>query len=355
MGNFATILLLSLYSLLTGVQDVNLVFVGDAMQHSPQVTAARRADGSFDYKSCFRYVADDIAAADFAVANLECPLGGTPYTGYPCFSAPDEYAKQLKDVGFDMLATANNHCLDRGDNGLLRTLAKLNDFGILHVGTYENEMARKEQMPCVVDVNGVKIAFMSYTYGTNGIKVRGNVVVNYIDEEKIKEEVAIAREAGAQVVCAIMHWGEEYQLLPNKWQKHLADVLIDEGVDLIIGSHPHVIQPMEIRYSEKWQKRVLVVYSLGNFISNQSDIDTRGGAMVSVQLSVGLSGVRLAEANYRLFFCQKPSRRGENYVLIPSSRSDLVRADSRPAFAEFMRRANNIFNKHNINVPQAKD
>ena len=130
-----SILMLSLVSLLQSNQTVNLTFVGDAMQHAPQITAALQADGTYDYSPCFEYVKQDIAWADLAVVNLECPLGGKPYTGYPCFSAPDSYARQLRDVGFDLFLTANNHCLDRRDKGLVRTCQALDSLGIPHIGT----------------------------------------------------------------------------------------------------------------------------------------------------------------------------------------------------------------------------
>ena len=151
-------ILCSVLSLLQG-GDATLVFAGDAMQHDRQIEAARRSDGSFDYSAYFRHVADYVSAADYAVVNLECTLGGKPYKGYPCFSAPEEYAVALKDAGFDLFLHANNHCLDRRDAGLRRTLDQLDMLGVPHIGTYRNAAERAKNYPFVADVKGMKIAF----------------------------------------------------------------------------------------------------------------------------------------------------------------------------------------------------
>ena len=349
------ILALSWLSLLLSNDEVNLMFVGEAMQHTPQITAATTSSGTYDYTRCFTHIEDDIQWADYAVVNLECPLGGRPYTGYPAFSAPDEYARQLKTSGFDLFLTANNHCMDRRDAGVRRTIATLDSMGIPHIGTYANRAAREKQIPFFVNLKGIKFAFLCYTYGTNGIPVTGDVVVDLIDRQRIADDVAAARHGGAQVLCVCLHWGIEYQLLPVESQRSLADWLVEEqGVDLIIGGHPHVVEPMEMRHSAKWDKDVLLVYSLGNFISNQRDIDSRGGAMVKVSVSLVGGKPQVRGARYKLFFVQKPSYRGENYVLIPEGRDDLVRPDSRNEYTRFMQRAHDLVLSRNKGVPQEK-
>lgn len=346
-----SILLLSIVSLLQSNHTVNLTFVGDAMQHAPQITAAQRPDGSYDYSDCFVHLRDDIAWADLAVVNLECPLGGKPYTGYPCFSAPDSYARQLRDVGFDLFLTANNHCLDRRDKGLVRTCQALDSLGIPHIGTYRDQQERDQHIPYIVNVKGMKIAFLDYTYGTNGIPIQGDVVVDFIDQQRIADDIALARQRGAHAICVNLHWGVEYSLKPVASQRTLAEWLVSQGVDLIIGGHPHVVEPMEVRYSQEHDKNVLLVYSLGNFISNQSDIDCRGGAMVKVSLRMQNGRAVIAEPRYKLFFVQKPSGRGQNYVLIPEARPDLLRADSQGEFNRFMQRTHDLVTSRNINVP----
>ena len=359
------ILLLSLLQSVWGEQEISLLFAGDAMQHGPQIDAARRAKGTFDYSSCFTFVEDDIKAADYAVVNLECPLGGAPYSGYPAFSAPDAFARQLSASGFDLLLTANNHCLDRRDAGLRRTITVLDSLQIPHTGTFLSSQHRSKVSPLIVDVKGLKIAMLSYTYGTNGIPVQGSVVVNYIDRNRIGADIDEARSRGAEVVCVNLHWGIEYQLLPVESQRTLADWLVEEkGVDLIIGGHPHVIEPMEIRHSNRYGKDALLVYSMGNFISNQNGDDSRGGAMVLVNLTTQAGKLKHIKASYRLFFCQKPLHPAKaasgssteaaptNYQLIPAHRTDLIRPDSRAAFDLFMRNARCIFDNNNVAVPE---
>ena len=234
-----------------------------------------------------------------------------------------------------------------------RTIRQLDALNIPHVGTYLNAAARDTLCPQLVDVKGIRMAMMSYTYGTNGIPVQGKVVVDYINRERIAADIARARELNADVICVCMHWGIEYKMLPVDAQRSLADFLVEQGVDLIIGSHPHVVEPMEIRHSDKWNKDVLLVYSLGNFISNQNGTDSRGGALVKATLNRDLTGkVQLENASYRLFFCQKPKNSGENYQLIPYGSEHLLRTDSKAAYNAFMLNAHNILNKHNINVPE---
>ena len=349
--NLLSVLLLSLVSLLQSNNQVDLMFVGDAMQHSPQLTAALTSAGTYDYSPCFRYVEEDIRWADYAVVNLECPLGGKPYTGYPAFSAPDSYAAQLQKSGFDLILTANNHCLDRRDHGLRRTITALDSMGIPHLGTYANPAARAQQVPLITTIKGVKFAFLCYTYGTNGIAVQGDAVVDLIDRDVIARDIERARALGAQVLCVNLHWGIEYQLKPVQSQRDLADWLVEKGVDLIIGGHPHVVEPMEMRHSKAYDKDVLLVYSMGNFISNQRDIDSRGGAMVKVSVTMNGNKPLVHDARYQLFFVQKPSYRGENYVVIPENRPELLRADSRGEFTRFMQRAHDLVMTHNVNVP----
>lgn len=350
MNYFCSVFLISFLGLLNASQEVELLFAGDAMQHIAQIENAKRAGGTYDYSSCFKYLEPDIAAADWAVVNLELPLGGKPYSGYPCFSAPDEFALQLKKSGFDLFLTANNHCLDRGDAGLKRTIETLDRYGIGHTGTYRNVADRDTLMPYVADVEGIKIAFLNYTYGTNGITVQGDGVVNYIDRAKILEDMDEGRRKGAELLCVCLHWGDEYNMLPNKAQKDLANFLIDNGADMIIGGHPHVVQPMEIRHSRKYDKDVLVVYSLGNFISNMKTRDTRGGAMVKVRLGRDDKGARLKGASYMLFYTQSPTRGGEGYILVPEGRADLPDATHKAGFNAFMRSAKAVLEKYNAEV-----
>ncbi|MEG2675062.1 MAG: CapA family protein [Muribaculaceae bacterium] len=348
-----SIFLISLVQLLNSNQEVELVFVGDAMQHIAQIENAKQSDGNYDYSTCLINVEKDIATPDLAVVNLECPLGGKPYAGFPCFCAPDEWAKQLKRTGFDLYLTANNHCLDRRDAGLKRTISILDDIGVSHIGTYRNSTEREQLSPLIIEIKGIKFAFLNYTYGTNGITIQDDAIVNIIDRDRISKDIDKSRKAGAQALCVCLHWGDEYQLLPNKSQRALADFLVEKGVDLIIGGHPHVIQPMEIRHNDKLNKDILIVYSLGNFISNMKTTDTRGGAMVKVTLSKNdNNGATVKSAHYKLFYTVPAVGQYKSYTLIPASRPELVPASHKAYFNAFMRNARRIFSQHNINVAE---
>lgn len=320
--------------------EAEVVFAGDAMQHQSQLDAARTRSGGYSYEGMFsRQVADYIASADYAVVNFEASIGGRPHTGYPCFSAPEEYASALSDVGFDYFLLANNHILDRRDRGLHRTISALDTLGIPHSGIYHDLAARDTIVPEIVTVNGFRIAMLNYTYGTNGITVTGNAVVNYIDPERISDDVAAARAAGAELICTCVHWGDEYHLLPNRSQRQLADRLYAMGVDLIIGGHPHVIQPMELRTRPDGSK-ALLVYSLGNFISGMRTDDTRGGAMVKVHLKRDERGRAIVDsAVYSLVYVDP------GFHLVPADKATDPRA------VNFRRNAEAIFNRHNDGVP----
>lgn len=339
---------LGLFSIMSQPVDVSIVFAGDAMQHIAQVNSAKRAGDLYDYSECFTEVKDYVSSADYAVVNFETTLGGKPYTGYPCFSTPDSYADALAAAGFDLFLNANNHTLDRGYKGLIKTIETLDKKDIPHIGTYVNKSSREMSVPYIKNIKGIKIAFLNYTYGTNGIKPTNGVKVNYIDTLQIKQDIVKSREVGAEVITVAIHWGEEYNLLPSRSQKKLADFLCNQGVDLIIGGHPHVIQPMEIRHSEKYNKDCLVVYSLGNFISNMKTTDTRGGAMVKVILERDVLGkVKIKTANYSLVFTLQPDGK-HNYRVVPVE-SEAVKS-MKWQCSQFVKNAESIFSKHNVNV-----
>lgn len=313
-----------------------------------------RGDGGYDYSDCFTYIAPTVTEADYAVCNLEVPLGGGPdYTGYPCFSAPDSYAEALRDAGFDMFMTANNHSLDRRDRAARRTLVALDSLGIDHVGSYRDSLDREEKVPFIKNIKGFKIGFLNYTYGTNGIPPQDGVEIALIDRERMAREIRKTREAGAEILVVMVHWGVEYVLLQNRNQEELADFLVDQGVDLIIGGHPHVIQPMKVVHNEKEGKDVLVVYSLGNLISNMKTADTRGGALVRARIERDAEGkARFKSADYDTFFSAKPTGPASNFTVIPSWMPDKIPAAQRAHWQLFDRGAQRIFDAHNHRVPR---
>lgn len=333
-----------------------LLFAGDAMQHQAQLDQALlEGDGRrYDYSECFRWIAPAVTEADYAVVNLEVPLGGGPrYSGYPCFSAPDSYAQALIDAGFDMMLTANNHCLDSGMKAARRTISALDSLGVDHIGTYHNAADREAKVPFVKDINGIKFGFLNYTYGTNGIPARDGMEVSLIDRDRMAKEMKLTRDAGAEILVVTMHWGIEYVLRENAIQRDLARFLIDNGADMVIGSHPHVIQPMKMVRDEKRGQDVPVVYSLGNFISNMKTGDTRGGAYMRVRVERDGDGkARVKWADYDTFFCAKPSGKGTNYTVIPSDRTDLIPAAQLEHWRIFDRSSSKVFDAENVGIPR---
>ena len=335
-----------------------LLFAGDAMQHQAQLDQALQEGGGkeYDYSECFRWIAPAVTEADYAVVNLEVPLGGGPrYSGYPCFSAPDSYAQALADAGFDMMLTANNHCLDSGMKAARRTISALDSLGIDHIGTYHNATDREAKVPFVKNINGIRFGFLNYTYGTNGIPARDGMEVAMIDRKRIAEEMKETREAGAEILVVTMHWGIEYVLKENSIQRDLAQFLIDNGADMVIGSHPHVIQPMKMIRDEKREQDVPVVYSLGNFISNMKTGDTRGGAYMRVRVERDEEGkAKVKWADYDTFFCAKPTGKGTNYTVIPSDRTDLIPPAQMEHWRIFDRSSSKVFDAENVNIPRRK-
>lgn len=343
---------LSLLSLLIPQDSAEIVFAGDAMQHQRQIDAAMQPDGSLDYSPYFESLRPYIASADFAVVNLETPLGGAPYSGYPMFCAHDNYVDALTGAGFDLMLSANNHILDRRDRGVRRTIKTFEEKGVPYLGVYRNKAHRDSVLPMIHDINGFRVAFLNYTYGTNGITKRSEIEIDYIDRALMASDIKKARERGAEIIAVCIHWGEEYKLLPNQSQKSLAKFLADQGVELIIGGHPHVIQPMELRLNEKTGRPCFTVYSLGNFISAMRTTDTRGGAMARVTLARDFFGRPYVKgASYRLVFTQPSVGRGDNFRLYPAESGE-IRPTMETFRKSFIRNATGIFDRHNINVPR---
>ena len=313
-------LLFLFLSLSLAAQDrLTLLFVGDLMQHQAQIDAAKEGTG-YNYDDCFKHVKEEISRADLAVANLEVTLAGKPYSGYPAFGAPDEYLHAVKEAGFDVLLTANNHCLDRRKKGLERTILMLDSLRLPHAGTYRDKEERRKTYPLLVEKNGFRVVFLNYTYGTNGIEVTSPNVVNYINKEQMKKDILAARRLLPDVIIACMHWGIEYRSLPERSERELADWLIGQGVDHVIGSHPHVLQPMEVTKDDRSRARHAVVYSLGNFISNMSRENADGGAMVKLELLRVFRVTRLTDCKYALIWTSRPDLSGKkNFELYPAT------------------------------------
>lgn len=332
-----TLLLLQPASMALGQEQVNILFVGDLMQHQAQIDAARQSDGNYDYSHCFSLVKERISRADIAIGNLEVTLGGAPYRGYPQFSAPDEYLYALKDAGFDILATANNHSLDRRRRGLERTLALIDSIGLEAVGTYRDADDRTCRYPLIVEKNGLRIAFLCATYGTNGIATTPPNIVNSLDRDELATDIRHARALCPDAIIAIVHWGNEYQRHPTTEQQSLARWLIEQGVDHIIGSHPHVVQPIEFIPSANYPTHHAVVYSLGNYVSNMSIAHGDVGLCAELTLEKIGATTRLKCFNYDFVWTERAtlSRTGD-FRIIPE---DTIPKDLQPGTEARMRQA----------------
>ncbi|MDR1865816.1 MAG: CapA family protein [Bacteroidales bacterium] len=285
---------------------LRMIFAGDVMGHGMQITGAWRdgGDTAYCYHPVFRYVKDYISSADVAVANLEVTLAGAPYRGYPEFSSHLSLAVALQDAGFDVLATANNHSLDRRKQGLERTIDVLDSLGIRHTGTFKDSAAWRQDYPLLVERKGFRLAFLNYTYGTNGIAVESPNVINRNDTMRMAADLLKARALQPDVIITFIHWGEEYRNRENAAQQQLARFLARGGSHLIIGAHPHVVQPFA-KIPATDRDSAAVIYSLGNFVSNQRDRYRNGGIVLDVTLVKTDSVVRVASCGYEPFWVHR--------------------------------------------------
>lgn len=301
-------------------KQLTILFAGDIMQHGPQIAAALNdSTGIYDYTSCFQYVTPIISSKDIAIANLEVTLAGEPFTGYPQFSAPDELAVGAKNAGFDILATANNHSCDRGDKGVLRTVWAIDSIGLMRTGTFKDSADYRKNHPLIFTRNDITVALLNYTYGTNGLPFNYPAMVNLIDESKIINDLTYTKTLNPDFIIVFFHWGNEYQLNPTEQQIALANLTMEHGADAVIGSHPHVLQPFEYHTnSDSLQRNQLVVYSLGNFVSNQRDRYKDGGAMVSFTLLKTWNRKTIINPEYHLTWVYTPNENNKRqYYIVP--------------------------------------
>jgi len=294
------------------IDTVTLICAGDIMCHKPQVVSAQ-IDSSYDFTGWFQHIKPIISRADIAFANLETTLSSTGrYSGYPRFKSPDQLAYALKDAGVDALVTANNHSNDTGTKGVSHTIDVLKSIGLYQTGTFKDELEKELSYPLMIKLAGLKIALLNYTYDTNGIPTRFPSIVNLIDTIVIKKDIAVAKTLNPDLIISFMHWGYEYHPKPNLKQKRMAKMMIREGVDHIIGAHPHVVQPVINMDGH------LVAYSLGNLISNQRKKLTDGGIMVEITVVKEKGQTRLLEWQYIPVWRYINRSKKPSYEIIPS-------------------------------------
>ena len=282
-----------------------LTAIGDIMCHNTQYwDAYQKETDTYDFSYVFENVKDYIAAGDISIANIETSFAGKDrgYSNYPVFNSPDELARDVKATGLDIITTAGNHCLDMGYSGLSRTIDVLKNNGIEQLGTYKSQEERDTVF--IKDVKGVKIAFIDYTYGTNGIPVPSGkeYCVNLIDKNLIKKDIEAAKSQNVDMIVACMHWGDEYKTKANKEQEDLADFLFKNGVNVIIGNHPHVLEQMEkrtITLEDGTTQDGFVIFACGNFICDQNAENTRNSIILNLDITRHSDGkVTVDKANY---------------------------------------------------------
>ena len=333
----------------TPIQHIDLLFAGDIMQHETQLNMAREDDGKYSFTYCYRHISPLVKAADISVANLETTIGKSGYSGYPSFCAPDSFLYAVKNAGFNVLLYANNHCMDKGKRGAMHTLDMLDSLQFAHCGVYRNAKEREERYPLIIEKKGIRVAILNYTYSTNGREIPAPMIVNLIDEETIARDIQAAKEKRPDVIIACMHWGDEYVSLPPARVKEMSNWLIEQGVSHIIGNHPHVVQPLEIRESDSTANRHLVVYSTGNLVSNMSLRGTDGGIMVGVRLRKIMNYTRALNVRYLLTWIAPKDDKGKrDFTIYPAATTcieDWNHAEQKRQL--FINDSRSLFKKHN--------
>lgn len=330
---------------------LNFLFVGDVMQHGGQIAGAYHAKkDTYDYRDCFQFVKPLIQNADISIANLEVTHAGKPYKGYPQFSAPPELSEGLVDAGFNVIITANNHSCDGGSKGVVKTLDVLDRLGVKHTGTFRNKEERNRNYPLLVEKNGFRVAILNYTYGTNGLSVAAPLIINYIDSAVMQADFKKAREMKVDLIVCTLHWGTEYQSLPNAYQKNWEKFCYDQGADMVIGGHPHVLQPVEVK-EIKGEKK-LTAWSLGNFVSNQRDRTKDGGMilMAEVNKASGKAVLGKVEHVFTWVFPRQEAVVKPFYILpdfdYNKYRTDFLGGESKAKYDLFFSDSRALFKEH---------
>lgn len=316
---------------------------GDVLSHITNTESARQPDGSYDYLPQFKPMEGLLSSADYTLVNLESPVAGEKfgYRGFPKFNAPVNLAQTMKTIGVDMVITASNHAMDSGMDGLIVNLDNLDQIGLEHIGTYRT--AEEAAKPFIKDINGIKVGFVAFTYGTNHIPVTNDFAVNLNSPKRIRAKIKEARDGGAEMIVFHVHWGKEYTEYPSVVQMDIYKVLEEEGVDIVIGSHPHRLQPMEMREIE-YQGRTktqAVIWSTGNLYQGQTKlrdyINIGSVFKLTVQRKNGVIAVTDLKYDLTYNLSWEDARGKTQYKVIPLSQMDEYKADF-PGSYESMKR-----------------
>ena len=318
-----------------------LVFGGDLMQNIMQVRAARNnQEGVYDYSESFRFVKPLFEQADLAVVNLETTITATGnYSGFPLFRSPVELAESMRDAGIDVAVMANNHVFDGGKQGVYTTLSLLDSFGIQHTGVFTDSYDFQKNHPLYLRVNGLQFALLNYTYGTNGLPVPEGLYVNRIDSFSIIRDIQQIDRRKTDGVIVYFHWGVEYARQPNREQRALADLCHRYGAEIVIGSHPHVVQPVSFKEEDDGTVRNVTVYSLGNLVSNQRERYQDGGIIVAIDVMKEHDEPITLKTFYAPVWVQLPKYR----IISPSAASAIpMTPNERKAYDQFINDVNQM-------------
>jgi len=321
MKRFLTSIILSFIILSAKAQSqdtINIIFIGDVMAHGLQLRTALKPgcdsllSDSYDFSTYFKYIKPKFMNSNLVVANMEFPSGVTPYSGYPRFSAPNSLAKEAIKSGVDLFLTANNHICDKGKQGLDSTYSLYNRIGIPYTGFYASEKEEIENNPLIVNVSGINVAFINFTYAMNGYSVPEPYKVNFMDTIHVRKVIERAIERGADIIIATPHWGEEYNLDISENQSWWENFLYDCGVRVIIGTHPHVVQKV------KYYGNRVTAFSLGNYISNMSITNGQIGMLFNLKLIKDKNGsINILKPDFEYLWCARGGKFEKNYTVIP--------------------------------------
>jgi poly-gamma-glutamate capsule biosynthesis protein CapA/YwtB (metallophosphatase superfamily) len=338
-------------------QKISLFFIGDIMGHDEQIwSAENRETHTYNYDEVFSLIRPVISETGIAIANFEVTLAGTPYKGYPQFSSPPALADACRKAGIDYLVTANNHSADRGRAGIEGTIHRLDSLGIPHTGTFISRTSKNALQPLIIKKDGFSIALLNYTYGTNGIKVPEPVIVNMLVKDSVTVDIEKAKASKPDLIVLFLHWGTEYDTIPSKEQADLAHYFFSKGVDLVIGSHPHVLQKMVWYKNDSPEGNRAVIYSLGNFVTNQRKPKTDGGAMVRIELTRVNGSVRITDAGYYLTWVYTPIvRYRKKFFILPCTVYEnkpefFTNPSDYDQMKKFINDSRELLNKQNINI-----
>ena len=313
-------------------KSLSLVMVGDVLTHDSVLADALKEDGTYDFTPMFTYIKPIIKDYDLKYVNEESIIGGASfkYSGYPTFNAPDSIGDNLIDTGFNLIGLANNHAFDKGESAILYSNKYWGGKDVITSGTYSSFEGRDDIK--VYEKNGIKYAFLAYTTSLNGYTLSSDksYLVNVYSDELVKDDINKIKDK-VDVVIVAMHWGDEYTNTPTNSEREIAQYLSELGVDLVIGTHPHVVQPIE------YVGETLVIYSLGNFISNQLvlGLNPAIGLMVGVDITVDGDETKVSIKEKELLYSY--SDNSTNFKVIPFSKmSDDILADYKSIEEKYM-------------------